>query len=126
MGRKRDNEQQGDDQFAADLQAGDERTDEQRQTDDQAALERLKTQAAAAETQVLQGQTTTTTPDSVTGERAETSDGPGELDKLTVEERLERVRGWAKNRRTNPPMSADWSDLDAILGSRDAGAVRRP
>ncbi len=96
--------------------------------DDQAALEQLKRTSQTMEAQTLAGQTTTTTPDSVAGGAgtASTSTSPGDLDKLTAEERIERVRGWAKTKRTQPPMSADWQELEQILGSRDASAVRRP
>lgn len=95
-------------------------------TDDQAAIESLQRTSDATAKLVTAGQTTTTTPDSVTGQTADTSGGPGELDKMTAEERLEKVRGWAKGKRLGGPMSADWQELDQILGSPAAGEARRP
>ena len=96
------------------------------QQDDQAALEQLKRQSEAMETLTTQGQTTTTTPDSVEGDSADVSDEPGAIDALTAEQRLEKVRGWAKGKRTQSVMSADWQELNEILGSSSAGEVRRP
>jgi len=94
--------------------------------DDQAAIETLQRNSATMEALTTAGTTTTTTPDSVSGETAQVSDEPGSIDQMSAEERLEKVRGWAKNKRTSPPMSADWQDLDQILTSGNAGTVRRP
>lgn len=89
---------------------------------DQAALEALQRQAQQNERLVLQGSTTTTTPDSQTGSSASDQEGPGPLDQQSAEERLEKVRGWAKGRATQPAMSADYQELDNILN----GEIRRP
>lgn len=90
--------------------------------EDQAAIEALQRQARTAESVVLTGATTTTTPDSQRGSSSGDQDGPGPLDRQSAEERLEKVRGWAKGRRTQPAMSADYQELDEILN----GEIRRP
>jgi hypothetical protein len=96
-------------------------------TDDQAAIEALQRSSAQAEQNVTAGQTTTTTPDSLTGASGETaSAGPGELDQMSAEDRLDKVRGWARGKRLGGPMSADWEELDQILQSDAAGEARRP
>ena len=92
---------------------------------DQAAIETLQRQSDASAHLVMQGQTTTTTPDSVTGESAETQ-SVGDLDQQSAEQRLEKVRGWASQNRLGGPSSATWEELDQILKSGDANVARRP
>lgn len=92
---------------------------------DQAAIETLQRQGDAMASLTTQGETTTTTPDSVTGQSAETQ-SVGELDQQSAEQRLEKVRGWASQNRLGGPSSATWEELDQILKTDAAGEARRP
>ena len=96
--------------------------------------EQLVEQSQAATTRLKSGESTTTTPDSVTGDTAATQ-GPGELDTQSPDERLRKLRGWAKQVKLGGPMSADWETFDQLVGDDDAdpgsmpsgvGEARRP
>ncbi len=82
--------------------------------------------ALAGTAPLRDGATTTTTTDSLKNQGAVETKSPGELDKRSPEERLEQVRGWKKKIAPRQPHSADWEELDEIVGQGDIAAARRP
>lgn len=75
----------------------------------------LKQRAEGFEKVLRRGERTTTTPDSETGEEAETKP-VGEFDTMSSTERLDYLRGWGQRNRLGGPMSAGWEEFDAALG----------
>jgi hypothetical protein len=68
--------------------------------------------------QLNQGASTTTTPDSQRGDTAQTQ-SVGSLDTMSAEERLEKLRGWQSRTRLGGPRQADWEEFDQIVGAQD-------
>ncbi len=79
---------------------------------------RLRHQSEAIGKTLTQGQTTTTTPDSVRGDAPE-GRSIGELDARGPQERIEQIRGWGKQVRLGGPRQADWEKFDELTGSDD-------
>ena len=69
--------------------------------------------------QINRGASTTTTPDSQRGDTAQTQ-SVGELDTLSAEERLKRLRGWEKQNRLGGPSSASWEEFNQLVGSDES------
>lgn len=91
------------------------REDEQQQGQDDPEAKRLRRQSEGSEERLRRGERTTTTPDSVTGEEAETKP-VGEFDQMSSTERLEFLRGWGQRNRLGGPMSAAWEEFDGAVG----------
>jgi len=74
---------------------------------------------------ITKGQSTTTTPDSQQGTTAQTQ-SVGELDTLSPEQRLKRLRGWQAQNRLGGPGQAAWEEFDQLVGQDESEAPEGP
>lgn len=75
---------------------------------------------------INEGASTTTTPDSQQGDASISATPVGELDTLSAEERLKKLRGWMSQNRLGGPTSAAWEELAQIAGDDDEEKPEEP